>query len=150
MDVERALQGRSYPADTKKGWQVFTHTGSDGKARPYHVYAPKGYDPARKHPAIVKVGLTQIFAMKKGDTIGGEYRCGDAIQTFRVEVPELPRVPIFKRTLPPVRGTLAKCLGSSSVPTLRNQSAEGDNRDRAEWVTGRQRGRGRRWSGGLL
>jgi hypothetical protein len=47
-----------------------------------------------------KVGLTQIFAMKKGDTIGGEYRRGDAIQSFRVEVPELPRVPIFKRTGP--------------------------------------------------
>ena len=43
MDVERALQqGRSYPADTKKGWQVFTHTGTDGKARPYHVYVPRG------------------------------------------------------------------------------------------------------------
>jgi hypothetical protein len=44
-----------------------------------------------------KVGITRIFAMKKGDTIAGEYRRGDAIQTFRVEVPELPRVPIFKR-----------------------------------------------------
>jgi len=56
MDVERALhQGRRYPADTKKGWQVFTHTGTDGKARPYHVYVPKGYNPARKHPAIVSL-----------------------------------------------------------------------------------------------
>ena len=56
MDVERAVhQGRSYPADTKKGWQVFTHTGTDGKARPYHVYVPRGYDPARKHPAIVSL-----------------------------------------------------------------------------------------------
>ena len=56
MDVERALhQGRSYPADTMKGWQVFTHTGTDGKARPYHVYVPKGYDPARKHPVIVSL-----------------------------------------------------------------------------------------------
>jgi enterochelin esterase-like enzyme len=56
MDVERALhQGRRYPADTKKGWHVFTHTGTDGKARPYHVYVPKGYDPARKHPAIVSL-----------------------------------------------------------------------------------------------
>lgn len=45
MDVERALhQGRSYPADPKKGWQAFTHTGTDGKARPYHVYVPKSYD----------------------------------------------------------------------------------------------------------
>jgi predicted esterase len=56
MDVERALhQGRSYPADTKKGWQVFTHTGSDGTARPYHVYVPKGYDPARKNPVVVSL-----------------------------------------------------------------------------------------------
>jgi predicted esterase len=56
MDVERALQqGRSYPADTKKGWQVLTHTGTDGKARPYHVYVPKSYDPARKHPVIVSL-----------------------------------------------------------------------------------------------
>ena len=56
MDVERALhQGRSYPADTKKGWEALKHTGTDGKARPYHVYVPKGYDPARKHPAIVSL-----------------------------------------------------------------------------------------------
>jgi predicted esterase len=55
-DVERGLrQGRSYPADVPKGWQIFTHTGSDGKARPYHVYIPKGYDPARKHAAIVQL-----------------------------------------------------------------------------------------------
>jgi len=56
LDVERALhQGRSYPSVTKKGWQVFTHTGTDGKDRPHHVYVPKGYDPARKHPAIVSL-----------------------------------------------------------------------------------------------
>src|SRR5678815_3879809 len=56
MDVERAIhQGRSYPAETRKGWQVFTHTGTDGKARPYHVYVPRDYDPARKHPAIVSL-----------------------------------------------------------------------------------------------
>lgn len=56
MDVERALhQGRSYPADPRKGWQRFTHTGTDGKARPYHLYAPKSYDPARKFPAIVSL-----------------------------------------------------------------------------------------------
>jgi predicted esterase len=56
LDVERGLrQGRRYPADVKNGWQVFMYTGSDGKARPYHVYAPKGYDPARKHPAIVSL-----------------------------------------------------------------------------------------------
>jgi predicted esterase len=55
-DVERRLrQGRSYPADASKGWQIFTHIGSDGKVRPYHVYIPKGYDPARKHPAIVQL-----------------------------------------------------------------------------------------------
>ena len=56
LDVERGLrQGRSYPADTKKGWHVFTNACSDGKNRPYHVYVPKGYDPARKHPAIVSL-----------------------------------------------------------------------------------------------
>src|SRR5262249_39656094 len=47
-----------------------------------------------------KVGLTQIFAMKNGEKLDGEYRRGDAIQAFRVEVPELPRVPIFKRKGP--------------------------------------------------
>jgi predicted esterase len=56
QEVERRLrQGRSYPADAPKGWQIFTHTGTDGKARPYHVYVPKGYDAARKHPAIVSL-----------------------------------------------------------------------------------------------
>src|SRR5262245_20694450 len=56
LDVERGLRkGRSYPADASKGWQIFTHTGSDGKARPYHVYIPKGYDAARKHPVIVQL-----------------------------------------------------------------------------------------------
>src|SRR5262249_27581703 len=55
-DVERGLrQGRTYAAGASKGWQVFTHTGSDGKARPYHVYIPKGYDAARKHPVIVQL-----------------------------------------------------------------------------------------------
>src|SRR5262245_24783126 len=55
-DVERGLrQGRKYPANAPKGWQIFTHTGSDGKARPYHVYIPKGYDPARKHPTLVQL-----------------------------------------------------------------------------------------------
>jgi predicted esterase len=85
LDVERGLrQGRSYPADASKGWQIFTHTGSDGKVRPYHVYVPKGYDPARKHPAIVQLhggvsrtkllpeaALTQIHAdVKDADQYG--------------------------------------------------------------------------------
>jgi len=85
LDVERGLrQGRSYPADAKKGWQIFTHTGSDGKARPYHVYVPKGYDSAKKHPAIVSLHggvnranllpeavLTQIHAdVKDADQYG--------------------------------------------------------------------------------
>jgi poly(3-hydroxybutyrate) depolymerase len=56
VDLERGLRrGRSYPADVKPGWQVLTQTGSDGNARPYHVYAPTGYDPARKHPVIVSL-----------------------------------------------------------------------------------------------
>ena len=47
---------------------------------------------------VQKVGLTRILAMKKGDMVRGEYRRGDANQSFSVPVPELPRVPIFKRT----------------------------------------------------
>lgn len=84
-DVERGLrQGRSYPAAASRGWQIYTHTGSDGKVRPYHVYIPKGYDPARKHPAIVQLhggvsrtnlvpeaALTQIHAdVKDADQYG--------------------------------------------------------------------------------
>ncbi|MFI5456702.1 MAG: PDZ domain-containing protein [Isosphaerales bacterium] len=54
LDVERGLRGgRVYSADAKRGWQVFKHKGLDGKERPYHVYAPKRYDSARKHPVIV-------------------------------------------------------------------------------------------------
>src|SRR5262249_19664273 len=45
-----------------------------------------------------KAALTQILVMKKGDTVRGEYRRGDATHSFRVQVPGLPRVPIFKRT----------------------------------------------------
>jgi len=53
LEVEWVLRrGRTYRADVKKGWQVFNHTGLDGKSRPYHVYAPKRYDSARKHPVI--------------------------------------------------------------------------------------------------
>jgi hypothetical protein len=48
----------------------------------------------------MKVALTQVLVMKKGDTIRGEYRRGDKIQSFSVQVPELPRVPLFKRTGP--------------------------------------------------
>jgi predicted esterase len=56
LAVERGLRlGRTYPADVKLGWQVYSHTGTDGRARAYHVYAPKRYEPARKHPAIVSL-----------------------------------------------------------------------------------------------
>jgi len=56
LEVERGLRrGRTYRADVKKGWQVFQQTGLDGKTRPCHVYAPKRYDSARKHPVIVSL-----------------------------------------------------------------------------------------------
>ena len=46
-----------------------------------------------------KVGITQIFAMKKGDdTLGGEYIvAATRSNLFASKFPELPRVPIFKR-----------------------------------------------------
>jgi poly(3-hydroxybutyrate) depolymerase len=54
LDVEKGLRrGRNYPADARKGWQALTHTGSDGKARPYFVYVPGAYSPARRHPLVV-------------------------------------------------------------------------------------------------
>ena len=47
-----------------------------------------------------KVGLTRILTMKKGDMVRGEYRRGAADHSFSFPVPELPRVPLFKRTRP--------------------------------------------------
>jgi PDZ domain len=47
-----------------------------------------------------KVGLTRILTMKKGDMVRGEYRRGAANHSFSFPVPELPRVPLFKRTRP--------------------------------------------------
>ena len=47
-----------------------------------------------------KVGLTTILTMKKGDMVRGEYRRGAANHSFSFPVPELPRVPLFKRTRP--------------------------------------------------
>ena len=70
QDVERGLrQGRNYSAHAPKGWQIFTHTGDDGKARPYHVYIPKGYDPARKHPAIVQLhgGVSRANLLREAE-----------------------------------------------------------------------------------
>jgi predicted esterase len=56
LEVERRLRlGRSFPAGAKTGWQVLTNTCLDGKPRPYHVFVPKQYDPARKHPVFVSL-----------------------------------------------------------------------------------------------
>ena len=38
--------------------------------------------------------------MNKGDIVRGEYRRGAANQSFSFPVPELPRVPLFKRARP--------------------------------------------------
>ncbi len=43
---------------------------------------------------------TEVLIMKKGDTVHGEYQRGREVRSFRVEVPELSRVPLFKRSGP--------------------------------------------------
>jgi Oxidoreductase family, NAD-binding Rossmann fold len=47
-----------------------------------------------------KVALTRILTMKKGDMVRGEYRRGEANHSFSFPVPELSRVPLFKRIRP--------------------------------------------------
>ena len=54
LEVEKRLQaGRKYSKDVKTGWQILENACADGKKRPYHLYAPKDYDPARRYPVDV-------------------------------------------------------------------------------------------------
>ena len=93
-DVERGLrQGRSYPADAAKGWQIFTHTGSDGKVRPYHVYAVRcstSTGPSKDSPtaqsfnARVKPDLN--FMLEQA----GEDYDRSAVYSAKIEIQVLP------------------------------------------------------------
>jgi hypothetical protein len=47
---------------------------------------------------LEKVVLTRVVVMKKGESAKGEYRRGDRVETFRIEAPDAPPVPILKRT----------------------------------------------------
>jgi len=56
IDVEelagRLREGKEYSADVAVGWSVHYFEGLDGRTRPYHVYAPTGYDPAVSYTVL--------------------------------------------------------------------------------------------------
>lgn len=45
--------GRTYAADVPKGWVERTIVAPDGKERPYLLFVPPKYDPARRHRMVV-------------------------------------------------------------------------------------------------
>ena len=54
--VENLLkQGVEYSKDVKKGWQILTTSCSDGKSRPFHVYVPDSYDPAKRWSVLINL-----------------------------------------------------------------------------------------------
>ncbi len=53
-DVAAALAaGRTYTKDVPTGWLERTQRCSDGKERPYLLYVPKDYDPAKRHRLVL-------------------------------------------------------------------------------------------------
>lgn len=55
-NVENLLkEGKEYPADVKKGWQVLTTACSDGKSRPFHLYVPQSYEEAKRSPVLINL-----------------------------------------------------------------------------------------------
>jgi hypothetical protein len=68
---------------------------------------------------VQNVGLTRILTMKKGDMVRGEYRRGETNHSFEFPVPELPRVPLFKRTGPAGRVDV-KAMGNRVDVTARS------------------------------
>src|SRR5262245_11048112 len=46
-------EGRTYAAAGETGWLKRSQLCSDGKSRPYLVYVPKEYDPAKRHRLVL-------------------------------------------------------------------------------------------------
>lgn len=51
LAVETRLRaGRRYMRGVPTGWQILENLCTDGQRRPYHVFVPESYDPAKKYP----------------------------------------------------------------------------------------------------
>ena len=48
-------EGRTYRKDVSTGWLERTHRGSDGKDRPYLLYVPRDYDPAKRYRWVMEL-----------------------------------------------------------------------------------------------
>ena len=46
-------EGIAYSADVSVGWAIYEFAGLDGRSRPYHVYVPTHYDPAKAYTLLV-------------------------------------------------------------------------------------------------
>ena len=55
-EVLRLLKrGRTYSGDVETGWQRFANPCRDDVKRPYLVWIPESYDPARRYPLLVEM-----------------------------------------------------------------------------------------------
>jgi predicted esterase len=53
--AKRLAKGRSYSTEAPRGWLRRTQRASDGKERPYLLYVPEAYDPAKRHRMVVEL-----------------------------------------------------------------------------------------------
>jgi poly(3-hydroxybutyrate) depolymerase len=51
--AERLAKGRTYSKEAPRGWLARTQRASDGKERPFLLFVPAGYDPAKRHRLVV-------------------------------------------------------------------------------------------------
>ena len=56
-------EGIEYSSDVPVGWIVYEYEGLDGRTRPYHVYVPTDYDPAKAYTVLFDLhGAVSGFA----------------------------------------------------------------------------------------
>jgi len=51
--ADRLRLGRTYSDDVERDWAVHYNACTDGVPRPFHVFVPEDYDPAKRYPLLI-------------------------------------------------------------------------------------------------
>jgi predicted esterase len=78
-EVERLLvAGRSYPKPEKTGWLIRENKCADGRTRPFNLYIPDNYDPAKKYPVVIElhggISRDQMIPIEMGLQLAEEWQ----------------------------------------------------------------------------